>query len=81
MDAGLRPLREQAHRRLRAAFRRIADRLDAEGILRVSAADAADTMYGIASESTYLRMTEVAGLSSARYGQWLTDTLGAVLLS
>src|SRR5215203_3484884 len=47
MDAELRPLRERAHRRLRAGFRRIAERLDAGGILRLSAAEAADTIYGI----------------------------------
>jgi AcrR family transcriptional regulator len=80
MDAELRPLRDQAHRRLRAGFRRIAERLDAGGILRLSAAEAADTIYGIASESTYLRMTEVAGLSSAHFARWLTDTLSAALL-
>jgi AcrR family transcriptional regulator len=80
MDADLRPLREQAHHRLRAAFRVIADRLATAGILRLSADDAADTIYAIASESTYLRMTEGAGLSTARHAQWLTDTLAAVLL-
>jgi hypothetical protein len=36
--------------------------------------------YAIASESTYLRMTEGAGLSSERYARWLTDTLSATLL-
>ena len=67
MDAELRPLRERAHRNLRAAFRRVADRLDAAGLLRVDAQDAADTLYAIAAESTYLRMTEGAGLSPDRY--------------
>jgi AcrR family transcriptional regulator len=80
MDAGLRPLREQAHRRLRAGFRVIADALDHAQILRCSAEEATDTIYAIASESTYLRLTEGAGLSSARYAAWLTDTLSAVLL-
>jgi AcrR family transcriptional regulator len=81
MDADLRPLREQAHHRLRAAYRAIADRLAAAGILRLSAEEAADTIYAIASESTYLRMTEGAGLSTGRYAQWLTDALAAVLLA
>jgi len=80
MDAELRPLRERAHRNLRAAFRMIAGRLDAAGLLRVGAQEAADTIYAIASESTYLRMTEGAGLSSERYARWLTDTLSATLL-
>ena len=81
MDADLRPLRERAHRKLRAAFRAIADRLAKAGLLRVSPQQAADSLYAIASESTYLRMTEGAGLSPDRYAPWLTDTLGAVLLN
>jgi len=80
MDAELRPLRERAHRNLRAAFGMIAGRLDAAGLLRVGAQEAADTIYAIASESTYLRMTEGAGLSCERYARWLTDTLSATLL-
>ena len=77
MDAELRPLRERAHRDLRAAFRVIADRLDEAGLLRVGAQEAADTLYAIASESTYLRMTEGAGLSPGAYAEWLTDALSA----
>ena len=67
MDAELRPLRERAHRNLRAAFLTIAERLDAAGLLRVGIADAADTIYAIASETTYLRMTEAAGLTTDGY--------------
>ena len=81
MDAQLRPLRERAHRNLRTAFRVIADRLDDAGLLRTSAHQAADSLYAVASESTYLRMTEGAGLSSDHYARWLTDTLGAILLN
>ncbi|HYH88314.1 MAG TPA: helix-turn-helix domain-containing protein [Solirubrobacteraceae bacterium] len=81
MDAGLRPLRERAHARLRAAFRVVADRLDEAGLLRGGPQEAADSLYAIASESTYLRMTEGAGLAPGRYGRWLGDTLAAVLLT
>ena len=77
MDAGLRPLRERAHRNLRAAFLAIAERLDDAGLLRVGTQAAADTMYAIASEATYLRMTEGAGLSPGAYAVWLTDALTA----
>ena len=80
MDAELRPLRERAHRNLRAAFRVIAGRLDEAGPLRVDAREAADTLYAIANESTYLRMTDAAGLSPDAYARWLTGTLGAALL-
>ena len=81
MNAELRPLRERAHRNLRAAFRVMADRLDAAGLLRADARQSADSLYAIASESTYLRMTEGAGLSPDGYARWLTDTLGAILLN
>ncbi len=81
IDAELRPLRERAHRELRAAFRAVADRLHEAGLLRVSAQAAADGLYAIASESTYLRMTDGAGLSSDRYASWLTDTLTVILLN
>lgn len=80
MDAELRPLRERAHRNLRAAFRVIADRLDEGDLLRVDPREAAATLYAIANESTYLRMTDAAGLSTDAYASWLTGTLGAALL-
>jgi AcrR family transcriptional regulator len=79
MDAALRPLRERAHRHLRAAFRVIADRLEDAGLLRAGAQESADSLYAIASESTFLRMTEGAGLSPDGYARWLTETLGAIL--
>src|SRR5918995_1917576 len=80
MDAELRPLRERAHNNLRAAFRVIADRLDEAGLLRVDPRQAADSLYAIANESTYLRMTDAAGLSPDAYARWLTQTLSAALL-
>ena len=80
MDAELRPLRDRAHARLRAAFRAIADRLDEDGLLRGDAASAADTLFGIATETTYLRMTDSAGLSQDDYAAWLSDALAATLL-
>jgi len=49
--------------------------------LRAPAREAADSLYAIASESTYLRMTEGAGLAPDRYGRWLADTLAAVLIA
>jgi AcrR family transcriptional regulator len=76
MDAGLRPHRARAHRNLRAAFRVVADRLDEAGLLRGDSQDAADTLYGLMNETTYLRM----GLGADAYARWLTDTLGRALL-
>jgi AcrR family transcriptional regulator len=80
MDAELRPLRDAAHERLHAAFLVVARRLDEADMLRVSVLQAADTLFAIANENTYLRMTERAKLSNDEYADWLTDTLGAVLL-
>jgi AcrR family transcriptional regulator len=74
MDADLRPLREGAHARLRAAFGMIAGALDAGGVLRVEAGAAADTLYAIANETTYLRFP-----SPNTYAAWLTDVLTATL--
>jgi AcrR family transcriptional regulator len=79
MDAELRPFRDQAQRNLRAAFRGVADRLEAGGMLRGGAQDAADTIYAISSEATYLRMTEGVGMSADQYAKWLNDTLAAAL--
>ena len=75
MDADLRPLRERAHRRLRAAFRTVADRLEEAGLLRTGAQQAADAMYALANETTYLRMTEAAGLSTDEYARWMRTML------
>ena len=75
MDADLRPLRERAHRRLRAAFRAVADRLEEAGLLRTGAQQAADAMYALANETTYLRMTEAAGLSTDEYAHWMSTML------
>jgi len=80
MDAELRPLRDRAHTRLRAAFRAIADRLADEGVLRTGAGDAADTLFAIAGEAIYLRMTDGAGLAPGRYAEWLERTLSTLLL-
>ena len=80
MDAELRPFREQARRRLHTAFRHVADRLDHAGLLRVDAQAAADILYVINSETTYLRMTDDVGVPADAYARWLADTLTAILL-
>jgi AcrR family transcriptional regulator len=80
MDAELRPLRDRAHRGVRAAYGAIAERLDAAGLLRVSARDATSTLYALATETTYLRMTEAAGLDTDAYARWLADALTGTLL-
>jgi AcrR family transcriptional regulator len=81
MDAALRPLRDRAHANLRAAYAAIAQRLADSRLLRpdLTAADAADTLYAICNETTYLRLTHDAR-NPERYAPWLTATLEATLL-
>jgi hypothetical protein len=82
MDAALRPLRDRAHANLRAAYAAIAQRLADARLLRpdLTAADAADTLYAICNETTYLRLTHDGARNPKRYATWLTATLEATLL-
>jgi AcrR family transcriptional regulator len=82
MDAALRPLRDRAHTNLRAAYAAIAQRLADAQLLRpdLTAADAADTLYAICNETTYLRLTHDGARNPKRYAAWLTATLEATLL-
>jgi AcrR family transcriptional regulator len=82
MDAALRPLHDRAHANLRAAYAAIAQRLADAQLLRpdVTAADAADTLYAICNETTYLRLTHDGARNAKRYATWLTATLEARLL-
>jgi len=82
MDPDLRPLRDRAHANLQAAYAAIAQRLADAELLQpgVTAADAADTLYAICNETTYLRLTHDGARSPERYATWLTATLEARLL-
>jgi hypothetical protein len=82
MDAALRPLRDRAHANLQAAYAAIARRLADARLLRpdLTAADAADTLYAICNETTYLRLTHDGARNPKRYATWLTATLEATLL-
>jgi hypothetical protein len=82
MDAALRPLRHRAHANLRAAYAAIAQRLADARLLRpeLTAAGAADTLYAICNETTYLRLTDDGARNPTRYATWLTATLEATLL-
>ena len=82
MDADLRPLRDRAHANLRAAYDAIAQRLAEAKLLQpdVTADDAADTLYAICNETTYLRFTHDGTRKPKQYAAWLTATLKARLL-
>jgi AcrR family transcriptional regulator len=82
MDAALRPLRDRAHANLRSAYAAIAQRLADAQLLQpdVTAEDAADTLYAICNETTYLRLTHGGARNPNNYATWLTATLKARLL-
>jgi AcrR family transcriptional regulator len=82
MDAALQPARERAHANLRAAYAAVAERLAHAGLLRsgLTAAEAADTLYAICNETTYLRLTDSGAQPPERYAAWLTTTLTATVL-
>ena len=81
MDAALRPPRDRAHAILRAAYAAIAERLAGARLLRpgLTAAEAADTLYAICNETTYLRFTANGAQTPERYANWLTTTLEAAV--
>lgn len=83
MDAELRPRRDRAYAGVRAAMLAIAERLDAAGLLRpgLTPQAAADTLFAISSDSTYLRLVEDCGMAPEDYAAWLTATTRAVLLA
>lgn len=62
--------------------RRLARSLDAAGQLRqgISARTAADIVWTLASERTYLALVRDRGWSPARYERWVTEQLGCGLL-
>ena len=82
IDAAMVPLRERAYRRLRAGMGRLTDRLAAARLLRpgLTPQAAADSLYAIASATTFLRLVEDCGYPPERYADWLRNTATAVLL-
>ena len=63
--------------------RRIARGLDRDGHLRpgLRARDAADLIWTLASERTYLALVRDRGWSSARYEGWVAEQLSCALLT
>ncbi len=82
LDADLRPLRDGAHERLRQMMGSMTDRLHEAGLLRadLTPGDAAATVFAVASDATYLRLVDEAGLPADRYADWLATTLGRLVL-
>ena len=59
---------------------RLVRALEANGPLRVDTDQAADTVWALASPELFHLLTQTRDWTSAQYGQWLADSLGAALL-
>jgi AcrR family transcriptional regulator len=79
-DADLAALHQRFHQARRRNLRTFTDALAANTPLRVSRAQAADTVWALASPELYTFLTHSAGWSRKRYAAWLADTLEHVLV-
>lgn len=82
IDPELAPLRERGHTAMRDRFGEIAAALHTRGALApaVSEPQAAATIYALANDSVYLRLTDGYGWTAQEYGRWLGSVLAAALL-
>jgi AcrR family transcriptional regulator len=80
-DSKLASRRAEAHAHIRADFQQVADALAGHHRLAedIPAARAADIIYALASESTYLLLVDERGWSNRQYVEWLSMTLDATL--
>lgn len=80
-DSQLASRRAEAHAHIRADVQQVADALAEHGHLArdVTPVQAADIIYALASESTYLLLVDERGWSSPQYVEWLSMTLDATL--
>jgi AcrR family transcriptional regulator len=80
-DPHLACRRAAAHAHIRADFQQVADALAGHHRLAhgITAAQAADIIYALASESTYLLLVDERGWSSEQYVEWLSMTLDATV--
>ena len=62
-------------------LRTIPATLARNGALRIDDAEAAETVWALASPEVYVLLTGVRGWAREQYATWLADALGAILLS
>jgi AcrR family transcriptional regulator len=81
IDPDLAVLRARGHNAMRQRFHRVAATLSAQGALapHVSETHAEATIYALANDSVYLRLTDGYGWSAEDYAQWLATVLIATL--
>ena len=79
-DRDLAASRERGHAAMRAQFQRVAAELHRHQALTMRQRDAAATIYALASDAVFLRLTDAYGWTARRYAKWLGDVLVAALL-
>lgn len=79
-DAELSELLGQIHHQRHGQLRGLVRWLSAKSPLRMSAAQAADTLWLLVSAETYLLATTRRGWSRTRYARWLADSLATLLI-
>jgi AcrR family transcriptional regulator len=74
--------RARGHAAMRKQFEQVAKTLHdhAAPTGPINQKDAAATIYALASDAVFLRLTDGYGWSAQRYGKWLADVLVATLL-
>lgn len=80
-DAELAARRDSSHAHIRGDFQQVADALHKHEYLApgITARRAGDTIYALASPSSYLLLTDECGWSKIRYVNWLAATLQTTL--
>jgi AcrR family transcriptional regulator len=80
-DAELAARRDSSHAHIRGDFQQVADALAKNGRLApgITADRAGDTIYALASPSTYLLLTDECRWSKPQYVRWLATTLQTTL--
>jgi AcrR family transcriptional regulator len=82
-DVELAARRVGAHAHIRADFQQIADVLASHRCLapHLTATHAADVIYALASQATYLLLTDECDWTTQRYVDWLAATLQSTLIN
>lgn len=81
-DRELAAQRDRGRSRMRSDFHEVAAALAIQEALArtLNTQDAGDTIYALANQTVYLRLTEECGWSPTRYTNWLSTALATMLL-
>jgi hypothetical protein len=83
LDPDLAEFRARGHRGLRSEYAAVAAALSAAGLLdpELDEDSAADTLYAIANDAVYLRLTRGRDWTAPQYAAWLMRLLERSLLA